>query len=173
LAQNPQPLGFIPFASSHLAPEPEEPNKHLIQALHNSGSFHLIMLDTLPGFYTLQQMHSLADTTIPWILTGSFELESQKQTKGKIPLLIYKPQTVFTIQLVYRLYNTKEKKWEDIGKIKTEKRKGGNYQFLEYDKDDPSLILSAKERQELRIAAYQDISQKLIKRLESKIKIKK
>jgi hypothetical protein len=171
LTDNPQPLGIIPFLNSKLTPEAEELNENLFEFLRNSGSFYLNILDTTENYYTLNQLQSLSDSSLKWILTGKFEFESSGQEKGKIPFLLFKPNATFTVQLTYRLYNREKKGWEDIDRLTVRKTKGGSYQLLEYDEMDPSLALNATERQNLRISAYQELSELLVKRIESKMNI--
>ena len=173
LTDNPQPLGIIPFSNSKLTAEAEVLNNNLFELLRNSGSFYLNILDSTAKYYTLKQLQSISDSSLKWILTGKFEIESIGQEKGKIPFLILKPSASITVQLTYRLYNGEKKGWEAIDRLTVKKAKGGSYQLFEYDEMDPSLALNATERQNLRISAYQELTELLIKRIESKMDIKK
>lgn len=173
LTENPEYLGIIPFSNSNLNTKAEELNTHLFTALKNSGSFYLNVLDSSANFYSLSEIKSYSDTSLGWILTGKFDYESIAQDKGKIPVLIYKPNITFTVKLTYRLYNREKNGWVDIGELVAKKKKGGRYQLLEFDQTDPSLMLSAIERQKLRTETYAEISEMLIKKIESKMNIKK
>lgn len=173
LTDNPQPLGIVPFTASNLTAEAADLNRRLLKDLRNSGSFYLTVLDSAPEFYDLTRMQSASDSSLKWILTGNFELESISREKGKIPLLIYKPCTAITVKLLYRLYSTEKKGWDDIGEVIAKKKKGGDYQLIEFDKTDPSLAPTAGERQLMREAAYEELSAQLIKRIEARMKIKK
>jgi hypothetical protein len=130
-------------------------------------------LDSSANFYSLSEIKSYSDTSLLWILTGKFDYELIEMDKGKIPVLIYKPNTTFSVKLTYRLYNREKNGWVDIGELVAKKKKGGRYQLLEFDRSDPSLMLSAIERQKMRNEAYAELSEMLIKKIETKMNIKK
>ncbi|GAB4373607.1 MAG: hypothetical protein Kow0042_17600 [Calditrichia bacterium] len=170
LSENPQPLGFVPFSGSDLTTSADELNQHLLTALHNSGNFLIHPLDTISGFWDLSQMQAEEREDIQWILTGKFEYEMQTTKKGsRIPYLVFAPKKGYTVKIIYRLYNTQKKNWQAIGEIHADRFKGGDYQVLNYQESDPSLFLSAKERQVMRGEVLEAAAQKLAKQIVSQM----
>jgi len=63
IASEVQPLGFIPFLSENLSPDPAYLNQQLQRTLITSGSFNVIPLSTQPMVADLNTLHQLGDSS--------------------------------------------------------------------------------------------------------------
>ncbi len=171
LAQNPQVLGYVPFAGEKMAGPVEEVNNTLRSGLEGSGSFIIRSLDSVAAVWDLPKMQEVRDSA-QWILTGELVNERLGPRKGrKIPFLLYTPGTAFSVTVRYRLYSREKSGWQDIAEVTAEKKVSGDLQFVDYDASDPSLILDAKERQLLREKTYERLARKLTEILEKQMNI--
>lgn len=173
LVENPARLGWVPFTDSSLSAPPEVVNGEILTALENSGSFIIQPVDTSFTIWNLERMAQFQDSSIQYILTGAMVSERQYfKKRTRIPFLVFAPNIVYEFYLYYRLYNVPDKKWVDIAELSAESSVRAGYQFLEFKTVDPDLSLSATERQFLRKRALKALSEKLVSRLEKKMKIK-
>ncbi len=192
-AKDPVSLGIVPFASDKMTRIPDELNQRLFRSLHQSGRFRIIpvqensqllILDEMANF-DMPQIQTTADSSeadstagadissnnLPrWILTGVFLREVERTAKGSVvPFMLYAPSRKIVAELEFRLYDTQEKRWVDIRRVLTQKKRRGNLQVIDYDPSDPSLAVMATERQEMRSALYDDLFTQLINSVEKMI----
>ncbi len=188
LVKNPATLGIVPFDADAMSRPADELNLRLFRALNFSGSFYLTFLKNTPQLLNLSDFEQLvlaenadtsfADSSIQhldetankpprWVLTGAFIREIEYTKKGAlVPYLLFSPSTHIIAELEYRLYDTDAKQWVDIQRIFSDKKLKGTTQVLDYNPADPSLVILAKKRQEMRSELYNDLFNKLIKSLE-------
>ena len=174
IATEVQPLGFVPFLSENLSPDPAYLNQQLQRTLITSGSFNVIPLSSQPMVADLNTLHQLGDSSVQFILTGRFLTETQQTTAGKhIPAVAYLPKNEVTVKAEILLYNRKERKWQTIREVKGVAAKKGGVQFTGLDKNHPDLQISAPEYARLQQQAYQHLFFNIIKILEKEMEIKK
>lgn len=174
LAQEPQLIGIVPFVAENMSGDPALLNRQLIHALDRSGSFRLVFIQEKPELKDLIEMQTLADTSLRWILSGDFTKSISLEKKGKhIPGLLYQPKVQYLVSAEVRLYDGSEKRWKILQEFEASAAEKGDLQALEFDANDPSLALSAKQRELLRERAYQNLFEKIIKEMEKKMEIKK
>jgi len=188
LAKNPATLGIVPFDADAMTRPAEELNRRLFRALNFSGSFRLAFAknsaqllnlanfeqpaladnaDTSAADSSTQPSDEVGEKSPRWVLTGAFVKEIEYTKRGTLlPYLLFRPSTHIAAELEYRLYDTDEKRWIDIQRIHADKKLKGVTQVLDYNPVDPSLVILAKKRQEMRSELYNDLFDKLIESLE-------
>ncbi len=174
LATETRPLGFYPFLSENLSPEPELLNEQLQRALITSGSFTLVPLASRPTLADIPMLQQITDTSLTYILTGRFLREEQVTTGGKhIPMVAYLPRTEVKVKAEILLYNREKGGWQLIREVEGIASKKGSMQVAGMDRDAPDLQLSAPEYARLQQQAYQNLFFNIIEILEKAMEIPK
>jgi len=174
LAKSPKTLAFVPFAAGNITAGAQELNEKLINGLEHSGSFRLQFLQKKPALLSLSDLEARTDTSSAFVLTGKFLREIERVRPGKrIPGLAYLPKIEIEVSAEVRLYNSQEGRWVYLDNITAVADRRGDAQVLEYDAEDPSLAINARERQVLRETAYSKLFEKIVKVLEKAMEIEK
>ncbi|RMD93080.1 MAG: hypothetical protein D6813_04735, partial [Calditrichaeota bacterium] len=118
IATETRPLGFIPFISENLSPDPEVLNQQLQRTLVTSGSFNVIPLSQTPKLADLATLQQMEDTSLTFILTGRFLKEEQQTTAGKhIPLVAYLPRNEVRVKAEILLFSREKNGWQTIREV--------------------------------------------------------
>ncbi len=174
LATQPQPIGFYPFLSENLSPEPTLLNEQLQRALVISGSFTVVPMASHPALASLSTLQQISDTSLTYILTGRFLKEEQVVSGGKhIPLVAYLPRTEIKVKAEILLYNREKKGWQLIREVEGIASKKGQIQVAGMDATAPDLQLSAPDYARLQQQAYQNLFFNIIQILEKAMEIPK
>ncbi len=174
IASEARPLGFIPFPSENLSPDPAYLNEQLIKALTTSGSFRVILLQNTPSLADLNTLQHVSDSSITFILTGRFLQESEETSAGKhVPLLLYLPKQEVKVRAEILLYNKEKKGWQTIQEVEGTATKKGGIQVGGMDKEHPDLQIAAPEYVRLQQTAYHHLFYNIVNILEKEMEIKK